>query len=177
MNREISIFKNPAIIGYLIKKMSEVYHGKQIGKTIVQKLIFLLVEKKVFYFRYSMFHYGPFSSEVAGELDYAGNLDIVDITWKYNEGYFIFPTKNIDHFEYLLTENEKKQIDQVVKNYGALSAVELSILATSIFLKTHFNTPEKALPQVVHNIKPKYTLEFIENIIKNHIHKSKSVDH
>jgi hypothetical protein len=62
MNREISIFKNPAVIGYLVKKMSEFYPGKQIGKTIVQKLIFLLVEKNIFYFRYSMFNYGHFSS-------------------------------------------------------------------------------------------------------------------
>ena len=171
MNTEISIFKNPAFIGYLIKKMSEVYPGKQVGKTIVQKLIYLLVKKNTLSFRYSMFHYGPFSSEVAGELDYAENLDIVEINWKYNEGYFITPDKKIDRFEHLLTNDEKKQVDQVVQHFGSLSAADIFILATAIFLKSRFDTPEQELPQVVHNLKPKYSIKTIKDIIKSHASK------
>ncbi len=167
MNNETSIFKNPAIIGYLIKKMSQQYPGKQVGKTIVQKMMFLLVAKRTFYFHYSMFHYGPFSSAVAGELDYAESLHIVNITWKNDEGYFIFPAENIDHFEYLLTENEKKDIDLIVKDYGTLSAVDISILATSIFLRIYFNTPEEELPKIVQSIKPQYSLQYVANIIRN----------
>lgn len=168
MNKEISIFKNPALIGYLIKKMAEVYPEKQVGKTIVQKLIYILVKTGILFFRYSMFHYGPFSSEVAGELDYAENLDIVRIDWKYNEGYFISPSKNIDHFEHLLSYNEKKQMDQLVQYFGSLSAADISILATALFLQSHFNTPKVELSQVVRNLKPKYSIEHIEGIINNH---------
>jgi len=149
----------------LIKELSKTHPGKQIGETIVQKIIFLLVEKGVFHFDYSMFYRGPYSGEVAFELDYAENLGIVDITWKNNLGYFICPGEKINHFENLLSKNEKKQINQVVKDYGDLSAVELSILASSIFVRTRFNTPEEELPTVIQSIKPKYSLHFIENII------------
>ena len=69
------------------------------------------------------------------------------------------------------TNNEKKQVDQVVRDFGSLSAADLSILATAIFLKSHFDTPEEELPQVVHNLKPKYSIENIENIIKSHTPK------
>ena len=168
MNGEISVFKNPAIIGYLTKTMANEYPGKQVGKTIIQKMIFLLVANGTFKFHYSMFHYGPFSSEVAGELDYAENLHLVNIAWEDNKGYFISPGENINTFEHLLGETEKEKIDQAVKDYGTLSAVDISILATSIFLKTRFNTPEEELPGVIQSIKPKYSIEYIRDIISKY---------
>jgi len=165
MNGEISVFKNPPIIGYLTKTMANEYPDKQVGKTIIQKMIFLLVANGTFKFHYSMFHYGPFSSEVAGELDYAENLHIVDIAWEDNKGYFIRPGNNINTFENLLSESEKEKIRQATKVYGALTAGDISILATSIFLKIRFNTPEKDLPGVIQSIKPKYSIEDIRDII------------
>jgi len=59
----------------------------------------------------------------------------------------------------------------VVRDFGSLSAADLSILAAAIFLKSRFDTPEEELPQVVHNLKPKYSIENIENIIKSHTPK------
>lgn len=165
MYEEVDL-RNPAIIGYLVKKILEMYPAKQVDTTIVHKMIFLLVAKGVFRFYYSMSYSGPGSWEVGGELDYAKILDIVHITWEKNLGYFIYPAKKNADFEYLLSGNEKKEIDQLVKNFGSLSALELSILASSIFIKTRFNTPEEKLPEIIQSIKPRCSLPFIEKVIK-----------
>lgn len=170
MQQVKNIFKNPALIGYLVKKMLETYPGKQVGKDTIQKLIYFLVESKVVYFNYSMFHFGPFSSEIAYEMEYAENLNIIDIMWKSDHGFFITPSHKIDHFEDTLSKEEKKQVDNIVKLFGSLSNTDISILATTRFLFNRFETPEKELPMVIHYMKPKYTIKYIEDIIGKYGH-------
>ncbi len=80
-------FNNVAMIGYLVKELNEKYPDAQVGKTVVQKMMFLLNRMKICDFNYTLYHYGPFSSEVANELDYASDLGIVEIEWEEDKGY------------------------------------------------------------------------------------------
>lgn len=136
-----SIFKNPALIGYLAKKIQVEYPNRQVGKTYIQKMIYLLNRNDVVDFNYSMYHYGPYSSEVSGELNFAQNTGIVQVKWIDDKGYFIESTSK-------------------------LNAIELSIIATGFFLKDNFGVSDSELVNVIHQFKPDHTVEFIENILR-----------
>ena len=59
---------NKATIGdaaklvYLVDKLEDV--SPQVGKTVVQKMMFLLDKKGVVNYDYSLYHYGPYSPAV-----------------------------------------------------------------------------------------------------------------
>lgn len=160
-----SIFKYPALIGYMIESMSKEYPSKQIGKTIVQKIFYLLTHEGIVKFNYSMYHYGPYSSGVSGELNFAESTGIVDIKWVEDKGYFIYPTEKLKHFESLLNEKEKQAVDGLVKRFGIFNAIELSLIATACYLKENFGISDLELTKVVHNAKPNNSLEYIENVL------------
>ncbi len=161
-----SIFKNPTLIGYLVKKIKMKNPKRQVGKTIVQKMMYLLNRKDVIDFDYSMYHYGPYSSEVSGELNFAENSGIVHVNWINDKGYFIDATPKLKKFEKLITEGEKKAIDEIVEGFGSFNAIELSIIATGFFLKDNFGVRDTEVVNVIHQFKQDYTVEFIENIIR-----------
>lgn len=162
-----SIFTYPTLLGYLLKRMEKSYPDKQIGKTIVQKMMYLLTREGIVDFNYSMYHYGPYSSEVSGELDFANSTGIIDINWIDDKGYFINSTQKLENFETRLTEKNKQVVDKFVKKFGRFNAIELSLIATAFFLKDNFNIPNERIAEVVHNAKPKYSLEFIDSVLQN----------
>jgi len=161
-----SVFKYPALIGCLVKKIKDKYEGKQIGKTIIQKMIYLLGREGVGDFNYSMYHYGPYSSGVSKELYFAERAGIVDIQWIMNGGYDIGITDKLKTYLDEVTTEEETIINTVVEKYGSYSAVELSIIATALFLKDNYAVSPEELPRMVNNIKPQYDTPYIEKILK-----------
>ena len=171
--RTESIFESPALIGYLVKRLVSKHPHKQVGKTLVQKMIYLLTRRGVVDFDYSMYHYGPYSAEVAGELNFAECAGIVKINWVDEKGYFIQPGPELDKFESLPPKNQREAIDTLIERFGHFNAIELSILTTALFLKDNFGVPDGRLAEVVHTVKSNHRLDFIEEklretgIIKN----------
>ncbi len=158
-------FNNVAMIGYLVKELNEKYPDAQVGKTVVQKMMFLLNRMKICDFNYTLYHYGPFSSEVANELDYASDLGIVEIEWEEDKGYFIRPLEKNGTYNIELSSDSKKAIDYLVSKYGRFNAAELSIIATGYYLMDNFGIQDCGLPQAVHEIKPKFGIEKIRNVL------------
>ena len=161
-----SIFREPALIGYLVKSLREKFPNKRVGKTIIQKMVYLLVRLGVMDFGYSMYHYGPYSSGVSGELNFAENNDIVEMEWVEDAGYFITPGDGLERFEYLVTEDEKRQIDNTVKKYGKFNAGELSLIATALYLRDNFGVSDERLTEVVHDVKEQYPVSYIRKILE-----------
>jgi len=161
-----SIFKNPALIGYLVKRIKVEFPGRQVGKTIIQKMMYLLNRNEIVDFNYSMYHYGPYSSELSGELNFAQNAGIVQIKWVDDKGYFIETTSKLQNFEKLMTEREKQALDDLVERFGSYNAIELSIIATAYYVKDTFDVPETKLVSVIHQIKQNHSVEYIENILR-----------
>jgi uncharacterized protein YwgA len=164
--REDSIFKPATLIAYTVKKLDERDPDKQIGKTIIQKMIYLLSRENIGDFNFSLYHYGPYSSEVSAELNFAEDIGMVSINWEEDKGYFIHATQELDEFISLLTDQEKETIERFVEKYGEFNAIELSIIATALYLSDYFNVPKDRLVEKVHNLKREYTREFIEGILK-----------
>jgi len=161
-----SIFKNPAVIGYLVKKLHEKHSDKQIGKTFVQKMLYLLSREGVVGFNYSMYHYGPYSAGVDGELNFAENRGLISIKWVDGAGYFAEATPELEKFEKLIQDDEKSAIDGIIERYGDFSAVELSLIATAYFMKDNFDTPDVGLADAIHNLKPRYTVGYIQDVLE-----------
>jgi len=166
LNHDESIFKSSGMIGYLVKRLSEEYPGKQVGKTIIQKIMYLLTRNNIARFDFSMYHYGPYSSELSGELSFAEKNGIVKITWKDNEGYFIEPTTDADRFVALLDGDERQAVDEAVTQFGKFTAKDLSLIATALYLKDNFGVEDSKLAEAVHNAKKSYSPDYISKVLK-----------
>ncbi|MDY6966715.1 MAG: hypothetical protein SVM80_12265 [Halobacteriota archaeon] len=162
----MSIFKDSAMIGFLVKEILEKYPNNQVGKTVVQKMAYFLTKTGVVDFDYSMYHYGPYSSEVSGELNFAEESGLLEINWKPNKGYFIEPKSDLNKFKNLLNEREMDAIRKTVEKYGEFNAVQLSFISTALFLEERFNIESSRLVDVVHRLKPKYNLDCIEDTLR-----------
>ena len=161
-----SIFKNPAIIGSLVESLLTRDPSKQVGKTVVQKMMYLLSREGAVNFDYSMYHYGPYSAEVAGELNFAESAGIVEMKWVDEQGYFIKKGRNLTRFSSLITGDQKKAVDKLVDTHVQFNATELSIITTAFFLKDNFKVPDARLAKVVHDLKPNHDLRFIEEKLR-----------
>ena len=166
MRENNSIFKKPALIGYLVKTLKKRYPNKQIGKTVIQKLTYILNRKEITDFHYSLYHYGPYSFQVSEELQFAEDIGIVSVKWMRDKGYFIDATDKLKEFENLLTDAEKEIIEKIANKYGKFNAVELSIIATALYLKDELHVPDNQLIDYIRRLKPNYSKEFIKDVLQ-----------
>ena len=77
------------IISYLAKVMED-FHV-QFGKTSLQKIVYILQEVygiKTDY-SYTLYNYGPYSFDLASDLDYIAALKGVEVSWVNTGGYNI----------------------------------------------------------------------------------------
>ena len=165
-----NIFHNPTLISYIVKSIKETYPEKQISKTFIQKLFYLLSRKDVVDFDYSLYHYGPYSSQVSSELNFAEEIDFIVIDWIPEKGYFISPGPMYSSKQLLQNteKTERDAINEVAQKYGAYNAIELSIITTALFLKENFGVNDKSkLVEVISSLKPQYNKERISNLLAN----------
>ncbi|NHV06549.1 MAG: SocA family protein [Thaumarchaeota archaeon] len=156
-------FKRLAVLSFLVAKLREKYPSKQIGKTVVQKMMYLLTRENVVDYKYSMYHYGPYSSELSSDLNLCEELGILTIKWDNEKGFDI--TLNENQYENKLSSEDKRKIEEIVDKYGHFNAKELSIIATALFLKTECENNEDLI-KVVASLKPDYDENTIRNILK-----------
>src|SRR5208337_4905359 len=107
-----SAFENPALVGYLVKKLRQ-QSRQQIGKTKIQKIVYLLTRKNIVDFDYSMHYYGPYSPKVAEELSVAETAEIIRSQWDEKKGFFLSKGKKEEEFEYLLEASKRDGIDEI----------------------------------------------------------------
>lgn len=143
--------KTVAIITYLVENVQ--ISRERVGKTCIQKLMFLLERalKEDFDFRFH--YYGPYSSSIDSELNYASFLKSVNIRWGDNFGYLITTGENASVFTEILSGEEKSEIESVAKKYGKLSAKDLSVIASAYYLMENSNISGKELIHAVGKLK------------------------
>lgn len=156
--------EDDALIAYMVKRLREQDENKQIGKTIVQKMAYLLELNSDVDFDYTMYHYGPFSRRVEGLLDMAEKKGYVDIEWNSDKGYFIEPKKDVP--EENLDEDIKKAVDDVVNRYSKYLAVDLSLIATGHYVKDNYEyESDERLVEIVLSLKSDYGEEKIKELL------------
>ncbi len=158
-------FKNAALVGLLVKKLEEKCADKQIGKTKIQKLMYLLGEELKEDLGYAMYHYGPYSIEIDEGLTLANIIGWLNVKWDVDRGYFI-STKNLP-YRLQITDKEEKAIEYIVSKYGSFSALELSIIATAIYVRENFGVknPDELI-DIVLDLKPNNQRDWIKSILQ-----------
>jgi len=160
------LLKELSIIYYIVKKLKEKYPSKQVGKVIIQKLMYLFENQVNKDYEFTMYHYGPHSAKVGKYINLAEALELIIIGWDPEKGYLI----NINESAELPAEiafNEKDIIDQLVDKYGAFSAAELSIIATALYIKNNFGiTDSSRLIDTVLSLKPNNQKGWIKDVLR-----------
>lgn len=162
MNNNFNLFtQNYKGLLAILKIFKEEYPQKQLGKTMIQKLCFMLTRENILDYDYSLYHYGPFSPEVESDLDILDFFDDVNIKWNKN-GYDI----KIEKEDIEIKKEDSEKIREIVKEYGDYTATDMSLIATALFLKDNTDIENDDLVSEVQNIKPNFEEEYIEEILK-----------
>lgn len=132
-----TFWNNYGLLAYIVKRLG-VYEN--LGKTKLQKLVFLMKELKnvPVQYRFHFYTYGPFSSDLAGDLsylDYIGGVKIYGDS--YQNGYEIRPG---DSTEYLIQKADiflkwnQPAIDDILNQFGSKQARDLELIATLVYV-------------------------------------------
>jgi len=162
-----------ALIAELAKRLDSV--SSQFGKTALQKLIFLLQEVHMVDLGYDfkLYSYGPFDSQLLGDLDLIENWGCVSVQPVNTMlgGYQISPTDKVDSIRhkaasFLDSPATKKAIDDLVSNYGRMTAKDLELRATIVYVERNLRrkgvSPDRdKVCRLVGEIKSKFTSQEI----------------
>jgi uncharacterized protein YwgA len=157
------------IIAELASKLEGV--SPQFGKTVLQKLVFILQEvyKVPCDYEYTLYNYGPYSNELAGDLSFFASLDGVKVEWNQGLGYKILPAPKTDHFRQKVRaflDKYKNSIDEVINKFGRMSARELELCSTIIYVFNQSLTGKDDLIFRVKEIKPHFSINEINDAVK-----------
>jgi len=162
------LWNRVGLITKLTKELADT--GTQLGKTAMMKYMYILQE--VFDvplgYRFSLYTYGPYCSDVLSDLDYTevlGGVRICPVDAGMG-GYSIRPTDGTDEYikksESFLSENEES-INTVIKLFGGMTARELELRSTIIYLyKTYLQNDWKIgkdeIAENVQELKPYFSI-------------------
>ena len=162
-----------ALISLLIKEAEAA--GQRLGKKALQKKIHLIQELGGVEsgYRFSFYTYGPYSSQLSGDLDTIANSGGANIQYEKTENYYIISVG--DKTDIILQngnefiEKNKREIHRVLEKFGGRLAKELELTSTIVYLRRHtseeeFNN-EEALMERVRALKPKYSRREIKRAI------------
>ncbi|GAB4298432.1 MAG: hypothetical protein Kow0090_13900 [Myxococcota bacterium] len=147
---------------------------KKIGKTALQKLVYLFQEiyKEDLGYRFTLYMYGPFCPELMYDLDVTETIGGVIIEPNLSGGYLIKEGKQITSIkskgkDYITSKKEK--ITELIKQFGGKNARDLELLATTIYvmkaLSASNRTDMEAVKLIIQQIKPKFNSREISNAI------------
>jgi uncharacterized protein YwgA len=170
-------WKRYALIAELAKRLEPV--SPQFGKTALQKLVFFLQEVYEIDcgYDFSLYSYGPFDSQLLGDLDLVEHWGCVSVTRINNTpgGYQIRPADGVDSIRdkaagFLDATRTKQAIDDLIAIYGAMTAKDLELRATTVYVAKNLKTkwtlvPKENVCDLVGQIKPKFTAQEIEQAV------------
>jgi uncharacterized protein YwgA len=143
----------------------------QFGKTVLQKLVYVLQEvyQVPCGYDYILYNYGPYSETLADDLSFLASMDGIRIDWSCGLGYEIKEAGKTGHFrkkgEKFLTQYAS-QIDEVIKEFGGMSAKELELRSTIIYVSKEEPLEKKDLLNRVKEIKPHFSVAEIDSAYK-----------
>jgi uncharacterized protein YwgA len=166
----------------LIAELAQRCEGKcpQFGKTVLQKMVYLLQE--VFHidcgYDFDIYAYGPFTPQLLQDLDLVEHTGAVKIhpVVSMTGGYEISPGGQaaalIEKGSDFLNKGEvKKAIETLVDEFGHFWAKDLELRSTIIFVQRDSQKQGKLLSaddivEIVKQIKPKFTNAEIRDAVE-----------
>ena len=148
---------------------------QRLGRTALMKLLFLLtaVRDVPAGYRFRMYTYGPFDSEVLSDVDYAARLDAVSVEierYPNGYGYVIQPgsaAQDIMDRARPFLDAHQPHIDWIIETFAPLSAVDLELLSTIVYVdREHRVSSLDEIVSTVQDIKPRFTIATIRQEAK-----------
>lgn len=173
MNFELS-WDQCGLIADLTKRLGVV--SPQFGKTVLQKMVFLLQEVYKVDVGYSFgFHtFGPFAGELLGDLDFAermGAVVVKPVDGAYGYGYSIEPGNDIEKYlgkARVFLDKHSDSINKLVCEFGKKKAKDLELLTTIVYLNKEISSDETKMTRdeavdKIHELKPKFSSKEIQD--------------
>ena len=146
---------------------------ENLGKTAMMKYIFLLqqVYKVPTGYDYEIYTYGPYSSEVAGDINLASDFGIIEATYSSKHaGFELKPTSQTKSYidkEKDFIDEHSGSISEVIELFGRKSAKGLELSSTIVYVYSNrsFNkwgTSFEEVTNYVKAIKPHFDIEAIK---------------
>lgn len=162
-----------AVVGDLVQRLQG---RSELGKTKLQKLVFLMeeLENLDLNYRFHFYNYGPFSNALAGDVGYLEEVGLLSVDFDKVGGSFqIAPNadtpKLVEKGENFL-QQKAAIISKIVDAFGSKSARELELASTIVYVSKRDPDYEKGdhgrLVSVTKALKPKYAQGEIEAAIE-----------
>lgn len=142
----------------------------KLGKTQVQKLVYFLQDCGVpLEYEYEIYHYGPYSFDLARELNSLDSLGVLKVQSDPSGfGFDISVGKFADRFK--LDPKYQKKVEKVVSQFGLNTAAELEAKATIHFVhsvveekKTTSGSMRSEVIKRVCALKPHFSKDFVKS--------------
>jgi len=155
----------------LIPVLAAKSKSSRMGRTALMKYMYLLqtVRRVPLGYHFTLYSYGPFDSDVLGDLSLAEALEAVKTEVKLYSGgygYKIRPARNAD---WLKRRTEKlllrytKDVDWVIDKFGSLSSAELELVGTIVYVDRESASGKRPglekIAKLVHELKPHFSEE------------------
>ena len=128
----------------------------RLGKTAVMKLLHILQDGLGLSlgYRFSLYNYGPYDSEVMSDIGFAEVLGQVSVAYLgEDQGYAIEPTPSIGVSQ--LKPEAIRKIEILVRDFGGMNARELELRSTLLYLANEL--AGRQLVDRLRELKPKYS--------------------
>lgn len=165
-----SFEKKLALISDIVEKLNE--KGIIFGKTVLMKLLFLskAVKEIPLDYKFTLYTYGPFDSEVMQDLNFLNQEDILDVKYIHDQyGYSIKPDEKIDLYREKadsFLSKYSQETDDLVEEFGEFSAKDLELKSTIILIEREYKEVSELkrndLVKIVKDIKPYFNDDRIE---------------
>lgn len=137
--------------------------GQNLGKTKLQKLVYLLRELKGVQVGYAFrfYNYGPYSDGLSGDLGYLQSLGGVKVTYEpFVNMYDIIAGDQAGVLEEKAAgflQEHRAALDEVIDQFGRRQAKDLELISTIVFVAKSGIRQENELITKVEELKPKFT--------------------
>lgn len=161
-----------AVLAYIVREVG----GKTtLGKTALQKIVYLLQEigRVPIGYQYFFYHHGPYSADLAGDIDFVSTLGGINVSYdSFINMYSITEGSKIDMLlgkgsDFLKAYKDK--IDRVISDFKGKKAKDLELLSTIVYsvgmAQGESSLSEKELIGQVSALKPKFNNVQIEEAL------------
>lgn len=141
--------------------------GARVGKTALQKLLYILQYGygTQLGYRFDLYTYGPYSSEVMGDIDYANATDLLSVQYDGDKGYSISlgaEASQIDELRENIRAESEDKLTLLLDRFGNLRAADLELRATILYVIKDRKTGEDdddEIARITRGLKPKFSDE------------------
>ena len=143
---------------------------KEVGKTFIQKSIYILQEglRKSLGYSYKLYLYGPFSQDLANDIDSLHEIGLIDVRYDIEKGWYSI--KITEKGKMFLEEFKDfgasdREIDKVLSLIECRDAKKMELLGTVLYFAKLTSDP-KEIRRLMNTVKPHFNDKEIDEALK-----------